>query len=1709
MKNSAKAKKSAFLATTGFVSVLFATPAFADCSPDPATGILPVTCTGLDTDGLTITSPTYVDVVAGAEVSKIVATAISAPGTYYPNDNFSKLNVSGTVHGVVVESGQRTQYYPVGGRTDLDITVASGGVIDGLGVQLRQTLVNSGFPQPYTATARVTNSGSISATSGAGLIATNTDVSSFSYINNLAGGTIRGIYAPFYALDNRGTISANGGEAIVYLSPYFGNGGAIDNYGTISSDGGGFATIDVRLGRFANQFFIRNLGNITNSGAGVAIAAGQSVPGYNNIMATLDNSGTISSGGYGISVAGNLDLTNSGTITGGTVAVYASSSLKLRNTGTINGTVQAGGLTLFPWQTPTGSTIFLGSGSHINGDLILGAGDDVVQIAFGGGSLTDLVTGTIDVGGGNNSLRYLFGPGLTEVNSALIAPSGFQSFGAELSNGADVRLVSGFTLSGPLSVTAGGDYFSFGTPFLTNATTVVSTDTAFILQPRSSYYASSIDFINTGSITANLADPGKFAVVIHDGYFDNYGTVVATGGNAVFSDAYGLVLNRAGGSVTADGTAFNADNSYNLGSITSLHGTAVNAYGLENYGPGTIWGQSVGARINGSLINTGTITSPGSAVLLGSNSSVVDNRSGGVITGSGAAIAIDPATYSYGSYRIINGGTINGNVNLSVGSFTQGNSYEAIGTGTLNGNLYLGQGRLIVEYGRSGPLGGISGSIFTYAGATLQYRITQDTSLVYPGTPTFGPFTDVVWNLQGAKLTLTGPAPVNPYILVDGFGSVDITANVTSNALRPIIEGYVSVNNLGTLTITHSDASQDPTLLGAFGTYSATNSGTIIVKDIAPAASGILARGMSGSSLTVNNGQIQVSGAIGVANGGPYGYAQFENNGTISQLRGGAAGIGVVNLGYATNRGSITTAKVGVINLGNFDNSGTVRSEGPAVQMGSLDPAYAGYGGGSVQNFGLLESTKGPAIRGLSPAGSYAIIFNQSSGIIRGKIGGPTIDYDNTVNVQNYGLIDGDVLIGLSNVNYPYWAGNSFYSYAGSTLKGNLTFGSGSDVFYYRGGSVTGTVDAGGGEGSDALYLDFSQSSATGFDLRKVRNFENLQVFGGTEFTFSNAPAFQNVTVIGMKGIIPATQVLTAQQNTQLINSWLQVDGTLNTGLFDLGYGSILSGSGKINGLVQVGQGFIVPGSDGVIAKLTIVGSVSFPYGGTMMFDVGPGESDRLVIKKDTAGFNGNIVLSSQDSYFTTALNLHGVGGGPRFGKVYTIITAESGVNGQFGSVQGSFGVLTPRLTYGANAVTLTFTASSLAAQLPLGATPLELAFAKSLDGLRTSNYASLGSLYGTVDLLDPRSLGLALDGLSPHVAVEAAGFYQQQNAQMFDLVTDRMALLGSGQVTAGRIDAVGLSGGVAGLVNAPAASQFAAAQSSLTRSFSEQQLPGVVLGNGMTGFISGGVETRRSQLSQGAQQGADRRNWHMAMGLEFPLGDKSRLGVAVLHAEGISGRSGMQTDVVSSQAAAYATWELSPRAYVGGAASMGVNHVGLQRQSWVDSSALNLTGRGTSFSYAVQAEAGYRQPLGNWGAITPRVALRQSSFSIDRLNERGGQAALRLTNIGQSQLDMRIGLRFDARAKLGSGWQISPRAEVEYVRTLTGGEGEMTVQFAAVNAAGFVLPFGQQGGGALRAKGGVTVSRQQTSFTLAGSSEQDWAGRRDSRVAAEVRFGF
>ena len=1708
MIKSAKVRKSAFLATTGFVSILFATPAFADCAPDPTSGYVPIECTGVDSDGVLLTDSSVVNIQAGAVVASVTATSIPPAGSIFPSDTYSFLNVAGTVHSVMVESGQSTPYSGFGARSLLGITVAQGGVIDQGGVRLRLTSVNPGVPSAgNAASAWIDNSGLITSNSGAALLATDTFYTTFTLITNQQTGTIRGIEAPFWGVDNKGLIKDNGGSAIVFLAPYFGGFSQIENSGTITNSGGGFATIDVRYQLSTTGFMIRNSGTIQNQGAGTAIGTSPVFGPYSPTL-YVENSGTISSSGYAVNSGANLNVINTGVINAGPIALYARQALNLRNYGTINGTVRADEIAFFPSYPVQGSSILLGRSSRINGDLILGAGDDVISIEYGGGALTDLVTGTIDGGGGHNSLRYYFGPGLTEVSNPLPAIFGFQFSGLEVGGGADARFLPGFALNGTLSVTAAAQQFDFTTPRLTNAANLVINDTAFVIETRQNYYwTAPLEFKNTGTIIANLGQPDKYALLFNDGYLINDGAIVANGGGGVWSISGNGLINH--GSITADRTAVFASLVINTGTIRSNLGTGVEGTSeLQNQG--SITGATIGAKVGGLVINSGSISSPGTALYISGNG-VIYNQAGGVISGQIAAIAIDPAFALFNVYTVSNAGTINGNVNLATGGYVSAfNTFEVTGNGTLNGNLYLGNGRLVVDYGRAGPLGGVTGNIVTTPGATLQYQVYQDLTLAFPARPSASLFTSVTWNLMGAKLTLTGPVPSDPYIHVEGAGaSVDITANISTSGLRPIVEGTGLVTNLGTLTITHSNASKDPYELGVLATGNTVNRGTIIVKELAPSASGILARGLGLTGTVVNDGRILVSGGIGVAGSSQGYYGEFVNRGTITQLAGGAAGIGVLNTGSTTNYGTISTTKIGVLNIGVLFNTltGIIRSEGPAVQFGTSDGPFSGYGGGMVVNEGLIESTKGVAIRGLVPSWTNTTLVNEATGTIKGKAGGPAIVIDGGgIGMANRGLIDGDVRIGLGgDPNIPF----SFSSYynEGGTLRGNLTFGAGTDWFSQRAGTVTGTVD--GGAGIDLLILDTDGKVVTGFDLRKFRNFEGFAIYGSGQYTVTNAPVFQTLTINGPKVIVPATQTLTATNSTELSYGWLQVDGTLVTGNFFQGYNTVLSGSGTIDPYaISVQSGFVVPGGDGTIGRLTVKGNMGFDNGGALMIDVGTADSDRLVLKGDTTE-SGALYLSNPYAYLPTDLNLRAVGTGPRFGRTYTLITAEGGISGQFNSVQGSFGVLTPQLTYGANAVTLTFNASPLAAQLPQSATPLELSFAKSLDGLRASNYASLSSLYGTVDLLDPRSLGLALNGLNPHVAVEASGFYQQQNAQMFDLVTDRMALLGSGQVTTGRIDAVGLSGGVAGLANAPAASQFAAAQSSLTRSYTGQQLPGVVLGDGMSGFISGGVETRRSQLSQGAQQGADRRNWHMAMGLEMPLGDKSRLGIAVLHAEGISGRSGMQSEVVSSQAAAYATWQLSPRAYLGGAASMGVNHIGLQRQSWVDNSALNLTGRGTSFSYAVQAEAGYRQPLGGWGAITPHIGLRQSSFSIDRLNERGGQAALRLSNIGQNQLDMRVGLRFDAKAGLGSGWQLSPRAEVEYVRTLAGGQGEMTVQFAAVDAAGFVLPFGGQSGSALRAKGGLTLSRQQTSLTLAGSSEQDWAGRRDNRVAAELRFGF
>ena len=979
---------------------------------------------------------------------------------------------------------------------------------------------------------------------------------------------------------------------------------------------------------------------------------------------------------------------------------------------------------------------------------------------------------------------------------------------------------------------------------------------------------------------------------------------------------------------------------------------------------------------------------------------------------------------------------------------------------------------------------GVNGTIFASADSTLRYLVSSSVTAKVPTPPST--FSNWAFELaNNSTLTLKGPVAANTSLGFAGTGTVESRLTMTSDGLRPLLNflvpsangsyGIIQASNTGTLSAVHTDPAAPAVtmVIGGLGTFN--NIGTMNVRDNIVSSDPLQQLiGLAGTGTLINSGAINVSGGYAMAALPAFGSSQIINNGAIKQIGGAAPGTGILiqySGATATNNGSIST-------------------DGPAVRIG----VQGDFNGGLLINNGQLNSRKSPSV----VAGSIfnARVLNSATGTIAGGAGGLAVRFDSGGSIENRGTISGNVEMGL------LVSGGSFFYNNGGTLNGNLTFGSGDDALLLSGGKILGTnID--GGAGTDFLSIDTRGLSLSNFDLKSFKNFENLSIFGGGEFSAANVPSFGTIAVQDSKFTIGKGQTISAGSFTQL-GGRLVINGTLDSYL--LPFSAIISGNGTIvSPSLQAYSSFFAPGDGGVIGKLTVKGDVELFAGSALMADVGGTDSDRLIVRSltDPSGNTYTGALTLWDA----ALNFSRVGTGPQFGKTYTIATAEGGVFGQFSSVQGTFGVLSPVVSYGPNAVTVNFAAGSLAAQLPQGATPLELSFAKALDGLRASNYGNLSSFYGAVDVMDPRGLSLALGSLNPAPAGEAGGFYRQQGMQMVDLLAGRIGQLGTDRAAPGKIAVLGLPG-VAGLMaHGSTGTQAAALPSNLTRSLSgNDQLPSR-LPDGMSGFVSSGIDSRSGGLS--AAGGTDRRSWHMAMGLEMRLGDQSYWGSAFAHTEGLSGVRGSQAEVQTTQVAAYGAWRFSPRGYLGGLASMGINRIGTMRNAWDGQSSLAVQAHSAAFSYSLQAEAGYDLPLPGALTLTPHAALRYSGFGIDRLSETGNQAALRLSDINDKRLEAQLGVRLSGAVRLGGGWRLTPRAELEWNRTVAGGNGSALVQFAAVDAAGFRIALGGDVPSSLKAKGGITLGNDKVSFTLAGSSETGWAGQQDSRAAAELLVEF
>lgn len=564
---------------------------------------------------------------------------------------------------------------------------------------------------------------------------------------------------------------------------------------------------------------------------------------------------------------------------------------------------------------------------------------------------------------------------------------------------------------------------------------------------------------------------------------------------------------------------------------------------------------------------------------------------------------------------------------------------------------------------------------------------------------------------------------------------------------------------------------------------------------------------------------------------------------------------------------------------------------------------------------------------------------------------------------------------------------------------------------------------------------------------------------------------------------------------TQINGSTNFTGGTLTANEAFIAMGT-LSGAGTLRApFVTVLGGTIMPGGLRTIGTLNIQGNLILSSASSTLFDLGTTMADRIAISA-LDGSGGAVSLGGTVSVLPAA-----IGGAPRFGQDYTVITASGGVSGTFNRVVGGSAVLTPVVTYGANDVKVRLNAASFA-RVAARPSATAVAFGGALDRLRYTNYAELSGLFGVIDYLDPVGISASLDGLAPRILDEAAQLDREQGQVTMNIVADRLSMLGTTSANQGRMTIIGSPEVVMALPGQTQLTGSSAAQ----LSFAQTMAPsGRVFGKlpaNMSGFLAGGYSSR-----PGAG-GADNAGWHMAMGVEMEAAAYTTLGTAFGFSSGRTALAGSQADADTSQAMAYGAHQLGGGAYLGGLASFSHTRIGVQRRSvGVDLGA--LSGETTASSYAVRAELGVNlQPMAGV-TLTPRASVGYEGSSLKGYHEQGSQLGLIVDDLSGQRLVGRVGAKLSGKTGSALGWSFAPEARVDFVSTLAGGSDSYNVRFAAAPDLAFALPYASTDRNWTEVKGGFRLAKDAMSFGAGVESSVGREDYRDDRAVVDFTLRF
>ena len=625
-------------------------------------------------------------------------------------------------------------------------------------------------------------------------------------------------------------------------------------------------------------------------------------------------------------------------------------------------------------------------------------------------------------------------------------------------------------------------------------------------------------------------------------------------------------------------------------------------------------------------------------------------------------------------------------------------------------------------------------------------------------------------------------------------------------------------------------------------------------------------------------------------------------------------------------------------------------------------------------------------------------------------------------------IASGDVTVELTPIGGPYTSGNS---QGGATNDRAVVGADGLGVSLTQDGVVR-EAQAGGNVGAQALpaaTIDNGLPGATNFvpnnydgdrlTSTKPRYFDVTLSATGTT-TLDSAVTIDRFGIAGAGAAlnITSTGSLTSLMDINQITGTMSVNGMLTSpGDYFMMAGG-LNGTGTITTPFFTSvAGTISPGTTGAagtVGTLTFRGNIILSSGNTYMLDLGAsGTSDRIVVNTNgngtgLANLGGRLVLNS----ISASANL-------RAGNTYTILTSQGGISGTFMTPNAFSAILTPKLTYTTNAVTLTVQAGLYGNIVP-ASDQTGFAYALLLDRNRSQS-DKYAPMYAILDLQDAATIRATLSSWRPatETTVQSLGIAGVNSQQ--GLVQQRLTLLDPGS-TGGTFARYGSPNQVAAV---GLASRSVAGLSGMGYDMDVRSAAGTpiiqedVLPEGTSGFVAGGYLKGDSAPANGVAGRDDYDGWYVAGGIET-WGDQSGIGFTASYSrlDGTGAFPGTSARANIYQGSLYGKIEMRNGINLDAAVTAGLLDGSTRRAVNLVGTPYVLTSNSGSLIVVSEVGLGGDIEMGNF-KLTPRIAGRATHIGFSLTREEGGPMALVIDRDPINSLQGRAGVSLSGTGKI------------------------------------------------------------------------------------------